>query len=227
MLRTAFPRTFRGCRAFFNDSFLDNCSLEAAYRFLVRTPEVKTKLLDFYCQGLDQPSLDNLAEHHANKTTVCVPLQPHLGDPHRVLLAYSFLEHVEHLDIDGAPIVETTIGLEHQRIKILDAQLIVFLAQKLLIALGKPSTPAAAKEYLDKMVEGADQLAAELLQKAPPVESPLEQSMREINEEGGGPWWTSKRLVTDPQSLDQLKYKTMPHPDTGKVEGKVKYFTGW
>jgi hypothetical protein len=210
-------------RSFFKDGFRDNASLELVYRALIKSPAVSQKLIEFYSQNLDQLSIESLSAFKAQGTTVAIPLQPYLGDPHRVLLAYSLLPFTIGKEADGNPVIETKIGDEEQKIKIIDPDLISFLAKELLAKMGYETTPQAARTYLDSMVEGAEALYA----KIPPVEpSPLEKAMAEINEEfkAGTPLDTCKNMA-EPKELHALKFANLPHPVTKKVEGKFKYFT--
>ena len=141
------------------------------------------------------------------------------GDPHRVLLAYSLLpDTVEH-EADGNPVVKTQIGDEPQKIKIVDADVITFLAEALLTKLGHQANPESARAYLDSMVEGAEELYAKL----PAVEpSPIEKAIDEINAETAP--MESLRNLADQKELHELKWKHVPHPISGKVEGKFRYF---
>lgn len=224
MLRICAQQLSRGgARHFFKDGFRDNASLELVYRVVIKSPAVSQKLLEFYAQNLDLLSVESLSSLKSQGTTVAVPLQPYLGDPHRVLLAYSLLPFTIEKEADGNPVVETKIGDEEQKIKIIDPDLITFLAQELLKKLGCEATPQAARAYLDSMVEGAEALYAKI---APVEPSPLEKAIAEINEElkSGTPWDNCKNMA-NPKELHALKFAHIPHPVTKKVEGKFKYFT--
>eukprot|EP00667_Euglena_gracilis_P027570 EG_transcript_34143 len=179
MLRVLTPAIARpGLRCFFKDGFRDNASLELVYRVVLKSPAVSQKLIEFYAKSLDQLSVESLSA--LKGTTVGIPLQPYLGDPHRVLLAYSLLPHTVETEADGNPVVETKIGDEEQKIKIIDSEVISFLAKEILGKLGLETTPQAARQYLDSLVEGAEALYAKI---APVEPSPLEKAIAEINEE--------------------------------------------
>jgi len=194
----------------------DNSSLEFAYRILLRSPAVAQKLTEFYCKNIDELSVGSLSAFKSAGTTLGLPLQPYLGDPHRLLLAYSLLPLETEREEDGNPVIETRIGDEEQRIKIIDPDLITFLAKELLGKLGLESTPQAARAYLDSLVDGADILYSKLPAVAP---SPLERAMKEIDEEfkAGTPWETCKNMA-EPKELHALKFAHIPHPITKKVE---------
>lgn len=100
------PFFSKGVRYFFKDGFRDNSSLEFAYRILLRSPAVAQKLTEFYCKNIDELSVGSLSAFKSAGTTLGLPLQPYLGprllrsccfyvyflgDPHRLLLAYSLL----------------------------------------------------------------------------------------------------------------------------------------
>ena len=90
-----------------------------------------------------------------NTNTFCgfsLVLSSAQGDPHRVLLAYSLTSYKKETESDGNIVVEVSVGGEKQRIKIVDHDLISFVAQELLKKLGKATTPDAAREYIDSMV---------------------------------------------------------------------------
>eukprot|EP00668_Euglena_longa_P028741 GGOE01036060.1.p1 GENE.GGOE01036060.1~~GGOE01036060.1.p1 ORF type:complete len:224 (-),score=43.35 GGOE01036060.1:196-867(-) len=223
MLHRFAPAVARsGIRGFFKDGFRDNASLELVYRVILKSPAVSQKLLEFYAKNLDQLSVESLSA--LKGTTVGIPLQPYLGDPHRVLLAYSLLPHTVEHEADGNPVVETKIGDEEQKIKIVDSDIITFLAKEILAKLGQETTPQGARQYLDSLVEGAEALYAKI---APVEPSPLEKAIAEINEElkaSGIPLDNCKNMA-NPKELHDLKFAHLPHPITKKVEGKFKYFT--
>jgi hypothetical protein len=206
-------------RSFFKDGFKDNASLELVYRSVIRSPAVAEKLLDFYAANVDELSVESLSGLKADGASVAVPLQPYLGDPHRVLLAYSLLPDTIETEADGNPIVKTQIGDEPQKIKIVDAEVITFLAKATLTKLGHEATPEAARAYLDSMVDGTEELYAKLPAVAP---SPIEQAIAEINAETA-PLESLKNLAPQAE-LHKLKWAHVPHPISGKVEGKFRYF---
>jgi hypothetical protein len=223
MLRLGRPVIIRGLRTFFNDGYRDNASLEMVYRLVVKTSPVVDKLLEFYAKNLDAASLDNLNSLASSNTTVCVPLQPFLGDPHRVLLAFSLLPNKVAVESDGNIIVEAKIGDEAQRIKIVDHELISFIAGEILKKLGMQPTPEAARTYIDSMMDGAEAIAQRLYSTNPIEPSPLEKAMAEIDKETL-PLNELKNLEKN-DDIDILKWKFLPNPTTGKIEGKFKYFS--
>eukprot|EP01001_Neometanema_parovale_P010789 NODE_7023_length_799_cov_84.943787_g6785_i0.p1 GENE.NODE_7023_length_799_cov_84.943787_g6785_i0~~NODE_7023_length_799_cov_84.943787_g6785_i0.p1 ORF type:complete len:247 (-),score=77.49 NODE_7023_length_799_cov_84.943787_g6785_i0:58-729(-) len=218
-LRFASVVARRGLRTFFNDGFADNTSMETVYRALVKTPAVSEKLMDFYAANMDVDSLSGMK----GTNNVCVALPPYLGDPHRVLLAYSLLrnENKSITEADGCPIVEIMMGEEPQRIKIVDHDLISFLAKQLLTKLGQDSSMDGAQAYLDSLMDGAEAEAQKLSQKTGQVQSPLELAIEQQYAE------SAPKLSNFQQSageLEALKHATEVNPSSGKVEGKFKYF---
>jgi hypothetical protein len=189
---------------------------------LIKTSPVADKLLEFYAKNLDAASLEDLGGFVANNTTVCVPLQPFLGDPHRVLLAFSLFPNKVATERDGNIIVEAKIGDEKQRIKIVDHELIGYVATELLKKLGLQPTPEAARQYIDSMMEGAEPIVQRILATNPIEASPLEKAMAEIDKETLP--IDELRNLEPFEVMQDVKYKNIPHPYTGRVEGKFKYF---
>uniref|UniRef100_A0A7S1JB44 Uncharacterized protein n=1 Tax=Eutreptiella gymnastica TaxID=73025 RepID=A0A7S1JB44_9EUGL len=213
------PIARQSVRTFFNDGYRDNASLELVYRAVIRSPAVTNKLTDFYAANCDELSVESMASLQAAGSTVGIPLQPYLGDPHRVLLAYSLLPNTVETEADGNPVIETVIGDEKQRIKIVDPDLISFLAKELLAKLGLDTSSESAKNYLDSMVDGAEALYAKIPKIAP---SPLEAAMAAIDAETC-PADTLRNMATT-EEMNKVKFANMPHPISKKVEGKFKYF---
>eukprot|EP01006_Ploeotia_vitrea_P021351 TRINITY_DN53712_c0_g1_i1.p2 TRINITY_DN53712_c0_g1~~TRINITY_DN53712_c0_g1_i1.p2 ORF type:complete len:241 (+),score=43.03 TRINITY_DN53712_c0_g1_i1:76-723(+) len=140
----------------------DNNGLDTMYRHIVRTPAVRSELQMYYAKTLDAGSIAQIRAVAAQQKQPQIVLKPFLGDPHQILLQYA-LKHgcIEKIDVDGQPIFETCLGDgDVQRIKIVDFTMVEFLAKQILNYLGKGDTPEDAKDYLDEMLIGGEELAA-------------------------------------------------------------------
>ena len=79
-------------RAFFGKGW-DNASLDTVYCALLRRTDVNDRLRTEYARVLDPRDCDIVRRVHgiakANNSNFRIFLPPHLGDPHRLLKAYS------------------------------------------------------------------------------------------------------------------------------------------
>eukprot|EP00999_Lentomonas_sp_LEN2_P001100 NODE_2105_length_652_cov_87.904762_g2055_i0.p1 GENE.NODE_2105_length_652_cov_87.904762_g2055_i0~~NODE_2105_length_652_cov_87.904762_g2055_i0.p1 ORF type:complete len:165 (+),score=28.28 NODE_2105_length_652_cov_87.904762_g2055_i0:87-581(+) len=152
-----------GCRTFFGNGYADNTSLEVLFKVMLRSPPVRERLFELYAANASADTLSDWSKQ-GSVGPLRVVLPPSLGDPHRVLLAYSMMaeDPVQH-GADGCPVYQVDIGEESQLIKLVDADVIRFLGENLLETMGRDSSPAGAKVYIDEMlgIGGQAELATE------------------------------------------------------------------
>lgn len=177
MRRLATRTAQSGARTFFGHGKAENAVLDVTYRSVIKTPEVKAQIADYYAHFLDS-YLYELGAHQAGRKLM-IGLNPKFGDPHQVLKAYSLtknpvpkedhlhtLPHVTMIQNKHEELYKYgTIFQDADGTKVWfegpDLDLINFLAQKLLARLELPQTPEAAENYLNSLFEGVDLKAYE------------------------------------------------------------------
>lgn len=156
------PRTFFG-------KGWDNASLDTVFRGLLRKPEVNDRVRTFYAQVVGPRDSDGIVRMgeiaRANKTFVRMYLAPHLGDPHRLLKAYSLTAYPilddggeqMKVEIDGQ-MMEAFADPDDDYAKVCIPQLemVEYLSQQLLEALQWESTPRGAASLLESLYRGAE-----------------------------------------------------------------------
>ena|ERR1712000_431770 len=155
-------------RTFFGKGW-DNAALDVAYRALLRKPEVNERLTDFVCTVIDGRAVESLVtagkKADNNGSQVRIFLAPHLGDPHRLLKAYSLTAY-PILDEQGEQLRVSVDGFEGEAFadpdddfaKICFPNLaeIKFLAQELLALLEWEQSPRGAASLLESLYRGSE-----------------------------------------------------------------------
>eukprot|EP00760_Papus_ankaliazontas_P003068 PhM_4_TR11404/c0_g1_i1/m.71274 len=155
-------------RHFFGKGW-DNASLEIVYRGVLRRPNVEERLRENLCRMADSRSLERIrrkGELAAKQGQLpVVYLQPGLGDPHRVLKAYSLTAY-PILDEGGHQVtIEVQGGAvptfadpddDYSKIVIPQLEMVELLAQELLRTLKWEVSPRGAASLLESLYRGAE-----------------------------------------------------------------------
>ena len=157
-----------GCRTFFGKGW-DNAALETVYKHLVRKPEVNDTITASFARKMDSKAFQTFVENAAvakeHNTAVRIFLPAHLGDPHRLLKAYSLTAY-PILDEKGEQLVVNVDGAElpafadpdddYSKVCLPQLELTEFLASELLKALDWEATPRGAASLLESLYRGAE-----------------------------------------------------------------------
>ena len=157
-----------GARTFFGKGW-DNAALDIVYKHLLRKPEVNDALLTAFAKRMDGRAFQVLNDNHrtavANGTAVRIFLPVHLGDPHRLLKAYSLTAY-PILDEQGSQLLVNIDGFnmpafadpddDYSKVCIPQLELSEFLATELLKALDWEATPRGAASFLEALYRGSE-----------------------------------------------------------------------
>ena len=160
----AFPS-----RTFFGKGW-DNASLDITYKCVLRKPEIHDKLKAEYARVVDSRTLEFLRKAgdkaDKNNKNITIYLPPHLGDPHRLLKAYSLTaypildEKGEQMKIDfeGMQKLEAFADPDddYSKVVIPNLDLVEYIAQDLLKTLNWEATPRGAASFLEALYRGAE-----------------------------------------------------------------------
>jgi hypothetical protein len=155
-------------RTFFGKGW-DSASLDVAHRALLRKPEVRDHLTNWVAEKTDGRGVEsfvNAGKNAArNNVQVRLFLAPHLGDPHRLLKAYSLTaypildEHGEQLKVhvdghEGEAFADPDD--DYSKVVFPDLDLIKYLAQELLALLDWEQSPRGAASLLESLYRGSE-----------------------------------------------------------------------
>lgn len=157
----AFP--MMATRTFFGKGW-DNASLDIIYRSMLRKPNVQDHLRGFYGEVMDARTLEQFQLRDASVKEMGSQfrafLAPHLGDPHRLLKAYSLTAYPIldqkgnqlHVDVDGHE-YPAFADPDDDYSKVVLPQLgtTEFLAQELLKMMKWEVTPRGAASLLEQL----------------------------------------------------------------------------
>ena len=147
----------------------DNAALDTIFKCLIRKPEVNEKIRDAYVTTMDPRNADYVRHmgdvaKEKNKN-VRVYLPPMLGDPHRVLKAYS-LTNYPILDEKGHQLKVEVCGHmieayadpddDYSKVVIPQLEVIEFLAKELLTIVDWEASPRGAASLLESLYRGAE-----------------------------------------------------------------------
>jgi hypothetical protein len=169
MRRFAAPvQRLAAVRTFFGKGW-DNAALDVTYRALLRKPEVQTHLKLHYARAADARTIEESivkakqAEKHGAQIRVFLP--PHIGDPHRLLKAYSLTAY-PILDEKGEQLKVHVDGYEFEafadpdddyaKVALPNLDLTKFMAQELLKTLSWEASPRGAASLLESLYRGAE-----------------------------------------------------------------------
>jgi hypothetical protein len=155
-------------RTFFGKGW-DNASLDVVYRGLLRKPEVHDAITTQYARRMDgkafQSALEssNHAKEHGTALRIFLPV--HLGDPHRLLKAYSLTAY-PILDEQGEQLIVNVDGHDlpafadpdddFSKVCIPSLELTEFISTELLKALDWEATPRGAASFLEALYRGSE-----------------------------------------------------------------------
>lgn len=155
-------------RTFFGKGW-DNASLDIIYRSMLRKPEVTEHLRTTYAQGLDGRTIEQFAMRLASVKELNAQfrafLPPHIGDPHRLLKAYSLTAYPIldqkgdqlHVDVDGHEYgAFADPDDDYSKVVIPQLDSVEFLAQQLLKMMQWEATPRGAAALLESLYRGAE-----------------------------------------------------------------------
>lgn len=147
----------------------DNASLDVIYRGLLRKPEVNQHLREKYFSLLDGRTERMLSACHVkaqqNKTATRIFLAPDMGDPHRLLKAYSLTAYpilnergdVMKCDVDGQMMdAFADPDDDFSKVCIPHLDTVIFLSQQLLETMKWEATPRGAASLLESLYRGAE-----------------------------------------------------------------------
>ena len=155
-------------RTFFGKGW-DNAALDTVYKHLVRKPEVQDCLKYKYASRMDgrafQTTIDNALKAAEQNSAFRIFLPVHLGDPHRLLKAYSLTAY-PILDEQGSQLVINVDGHnmpafadpddDYSKVALPHLEQTEFLATELLKALDWEATPRGAASFLEALYRGAE-----------------------------------------------------------------------
>jgi hypothetical protein len=155
-------------RQFFGKGW-DNAALDVVYRHLVRKPEVHDTITTQYARRMDgkavQTVLENAKIAAEHNTAVRLFLPVHLGDPHRLLKAYSLTAY-PILDEQGEQLIVNVDGHDlpafadpdddFSKVCIPNLELTEYLATELLKTFDWEATPRGAASFLEALYRGAE-----------------------------------------------------------------------
>lgn len=160
--------TIASARTFFGKGW-DNAALDTIYSCMLRKPEVNEHIRTQYASTMDPRDADVLRRlgevSKENKTFIRVFLPPHLGDPHRLLKAYSLVAY-PILDDKGGQLQVEMDGHklnayadpddDFAKVVIPHAELVEYLAKSLLETMKWEATPRGAASLLESLYRGAE-----------------------------------------------------------------------
>lgn len=155
-------------RTFFGKGW-DNAALDTIYSCMLRKPEVNEQIRTQYVSTMDPRDADVLRRlgeiSKENKTFIRVFLPPHLGDPHRLLKAYSLMAY-PILDDKGGQLKVEMDGQkldafadpddDFAKVVIPHVELVESLAKSLLETMKWEATPRGAASLLESLYRGAE-----------------------------------------------------------------------
>lgn len=155
-------------RTFFGKGW-DNASLDTIYACMLRKPEVNDQVRTQYASTMDPRDADVLRRlgevSKENGTFIRVFLPPHLGDPHRLLKAYSLMAY-PILDDKGGQLKVEMDGHhldafadpddDFAKVVIPHVELVEYLAKALLETMKWEATPRGAASLLESLYRGAE-----------------------------------------------------------------------
>ena len=155
-------------RTFFGKGW-DNAALDTVYKHLVRKPEIQDFLKYKYASKMDgrafQNTIDNALQAAEHGTALRIFLPVHLGDPHRLLKAYSLTAY-PILDEQGSQLIINVDGHnlpafadpddDYSKVALPHLEQTEFLATELLKALDWEATPRGAASFLEALYRGAE-----------------------------------------------------------------------
>ena len=155
----------RSCtRAFFGKGW-DNAALDVVYRGILRKPEVNHHLRNLYIPTLDQHTMNHFTTLALHGNVPRVFLTPDLGDPHRLLKAYSLTAYpilnergdVLTCDVNGTPMEAfADPDDDYAKVVIPHVETVVFLSQQLLTTMEWEASPRGAASMLESLYRGAE-----------------------------------------------------------------------
>jgi len=161
---TASVRTFFG-----KDKGWDSAALDVAHRALMRKPEVNAHLTNWLADIVDARAIESFVKAGKNAEKQGVQfrifLAPHLGDPHRLLKAYSLTaypildEHGEQLKVhvdgfEGEAFADPDD--DYSKVVFPDLEMIKYLSQELLGLLDWEQSPRGAASLLESLYRGSE-----------------------------------------------------------------------
>ena len=168
--RAAVPAvaTATAARTFFGKGW-DNAALDTVFKHLLRKPEVADHLTYKYASKMDgrafQMVVDNARQAAEQGTAARVFLPVHMGDPHRLLKAYSLTAY-PILDEQGSQLIINVDGFnlpafadpddDYSKVVLPNIETTEFLAAELLKALDWEATPRGAASFLEALYRGAE-----------------------------------------------------------------------
>lgn len=168
MRRLSCPTSIFATRQFFGKGW-DNAALDTVFRAVLRKPEVNDRLRTLYVSEMRPRESDVVRRAgdaaKENNTLVRVFLPPHLGDPHRLLKAFSLTaypildEKGEHLkvELDGHHFEAfADPDDDYAKVVIRELDCVEFLAKELLQTLHWESSPRGAASLLESLYRGAE-----------------------------------------------------------------------
>ena len=158
MMRRTFARKFFG-------KGWDNAALDTVYRGLLKKPEVNAYLVNKYADLMEPSDVSHIQAAVRDTGSFKVFLAPDLGDPHRLLKAYSLTAYpilnergdVLTCNVDGKEMeAYADPDDDYSKVCIPDIDSVVFLSQQLLTTMEWEASPRGAASLLESMYRGAE-----------------------------------------------------------------------
>ena len=150
-------------RDFFNKGW-DNAALDTVFKAVLKKPEIVDRITTAIAAEVDPRSLE-FSRKISGDGKLNMYLTPHLGDPHRVLKAYSLTAY-PILDEKGEPLkieVEGTMmeafadpDDDFSKVVIPQADVIELLAKETLAMMNWETTNRGAATFLEALYRGAE-----------------------------------------------------------------------
>lgn len=143
----------------------DNAALDTVYRGLLKKPEVNAYLTSKYVGVMTPEDVSAIQAKVAAGGTFKIFLAPDLGDPHRLLKAYSLTAYpilnergdVLTCDVGGKEMeAYADPDDDYSKVCIPDIDAVVYLSQQLLTAMDWEASPRGAASLLESLYRGAE-----------------------------------------------------------------------
>ena len=165
----SFATLLQTSKRFFFGKGWDNASLEVVYRGILRRPHINNALKKHVVSVVDKRTLENLKSKSAETIEKKIPLgiflTADIGDPHRVLKAYSLTAY-PILDESGKPttthFMQRDLPLfadpddDYSKVVMPQLEIIKLLASEILKTLNWEVSPRGAASFLESLYRGAE-----------------------------------------------------------------------